>query len=370
MPAGAGGDARPESKKRPSERLPDYAQLVEIGKDFLSRIYCLHGDNVPSSIEGALLDRGDRIWLKKRQKKLASMAEGRIRCIPKAVWNIATLCMHPVHGIETIKRYAARVPSEFLAVGCAVALLQYGGGTRAVDSRRAQSILTLTIVMWLLAKRSKEGGHWGYVIQGLPYGAFCWLVARFENYGRAERRPPHVNTVWGTHRAGGRFDRSEVGYVAAMRQAGMIRTKQPPWYVVETGRRGLPRTNGKGELECWAFVEVFLRIPPPGADPAELGPLPLTVPRPPPPLPRPRDPSPSVPEPLAAATDPGTALQQAFPKKPAVSEPAPEPAPRPVVGPTHEGLSLRDYLSLSGDGNAFLTQFMGKRGPPSTGSSR
>lgn len=325
---------------RPS--LPDYAQLVEIGQELLGRLYGLSGAPMPCSPEGALLNRGDREWVRKRLKRLAPMAEKRIRIIPKGVWDIAMLCMHPRFGVECIKHFGRRVPTDFLAAGCAVAMLKYDAQgqpvMRAVDSRRAQSILTLTIVLWLLARRVKGKSHFGYEITGLPYGAFCELLARFENFGRAQRRAPHVNTLWGTHRVGGRFDRAELGYLAAMRQAGMLRTKQPPWHVVEPNRRGRPRTNANGDFECWAFVEITLRIPTPGEEAPELGPPPIWM-HPPEPDPRPAQAQPPA-DARVSAPVPELEIKRALD----VPLPA-QPLTRPIQGPAHEGISMEDALS-------------------------
>ena len=365
----AGGGPRFAPGNRSEAPLPSYAQLVEIGSNLVQQVFRLRGESEPEKIEGAGLSRTDRLWLRRRQKKLTPMAAGRIRTIPKNVWNVATLCMHPVHGIETIKRYAARVPSEFLAVGCAVALMRYDGSLRAVDSRRAQSILTLTIVLWLLARPSKRGDGFGYQVVGLPYGAFCQLVARFENFGRKERAVPHVNTVWGTHRPRGRFDRAELGYMAALRQVGLIQTKQPPWWAVEAGRRGRPHTNGDGQTECWAFVEIFLRVRRPGAEPMKTGPLPFERPMPPPAAP----PEPDTPRhvPLeTAVVEPSTEsllerIRSLVPSPATVPEAVPPPS-----GPTHDGVSLSDYLADSQDDSPFWQKLFQKRGPPKPTSRR
>jgi hypothetical protein len=89
----AGGRARFAPGNRSEAPLPSYAQLIEIGSDLVQQVFRLRGDTEPGKIEGAGLDRADRLWLKKRQKKLSPMAEGRIRTIPRNVWNVATLCM-------------------------------------------------------------------------------------------------------------------------------------------------------------------------------------------------------------------------------------------------------------------------------------
>ena len=371
----AGGQAHLAPGKGSEAPLPSYAQLVEIGRDLVHRVFRLQGDTEPEKIEGAGLSRADRLWLRRRQKKLTPMAAGRIRTIPKNVWNVATLCMHPVHGLETIKRYAARVPSEFLAVGCAVALLRYDGSLRPVDSRRAQSILTLVITLWLLARPSKRGDGFGYQVLGLPYGAFCQLVSRFENFGRKQRAVPHVNTVWGTHRVGGRFDRAELGYMAALRQVGLIQTKQPPWWAVEAGRRGRPHTNSDGQTECWAFVEISLRIRRPGTEPMRVGPLPFERPMPPQPPPV-VPPEPDKPQhvPLVAAmTEPSTEslldrIRAMVPSPATVPDAVPPPMSQ--GRPTHDGVSLSDYLADSQDDSPFWQKLFQKRGPPKPTSRR
>ncbi|MDD9940638.1 MAG: hypothetical protein OXU20_06210 [Myxococcales bacterium] len=182
--------------------------------------------------------------------------------------------MHPFLGLEALKYFAMKVPSNWLCALFAVAMLRFDGSYRSADSRRARSILTLGVLLWFLARPTKRGGQWGYVVRGLPAGAFLALLGWYEHWGM-RRRQPAKTTVYGTHRVGGRFDRAEVGYFAALVQAGLLRVLQLPWDQVKPEHRGPMRINDKGEIQCWAFSEIFLRIPTPGLTPLELGPPPL-----------------------------------------------------------------------------------------------
>ena len=290
-------------KALPGLRL--YPELVEIGRK-IAIFRALGRAGAGAKALSAILTKSDRKWLKKRLEKLGLMfGDGSPWSIPKSIWNVATLCMHPTEGWDAILEFLPMLPPDWRAAVQALAGVRPDGSMRDFSSLSARSMLTCGIILWLLSRPDPSGGPgfngvWGRVIKGLPYGAFAELLATYEQLGdRLARRVPHVNTVWGTHRVGGRYDRGEVGYLAAFRQAGLIKTKQPPWHVVEPGRRGKMRTLDDGTTECWAFVEISLRIPATdcGASNAQSwAELPMSPPQqpPPPPLLRPPPPAPSL----------------------------------------------------------------------------
>jgi hypothetical protein len=262
-------------------RLPSVRQVREAGQRFLSAIFA-KSEAVPSSIDGIAMTPHDRAWLARRIERLRPMSDGPMRVIAKDIWNLAAALMRRDRQyIAVWKHFARRCPRDWLADFCGVALLDSHGDMRALDNLRAQSMLAAGVLLWMLAELDPDGdptdGHYAYVIRGLPYGAFQELLAYFESFGRAQLRRPARTTVWGTHRVGGRFHRAENGYLAAYKQAGLIITKQPCGWDTPVGFRGKPHKNEQGRWECWAFVEIRLRIPKPGRKPQLMGPPPLPI---------------------------------------------------------------------------------------------
>jgi hypothetical protein len=151
-------------------------------------------------------------------------------------------------------------------------------------------MLVLGLLVWHLAEYDPAGddtkGYFPWVVRGLPYGAYQSLVAYWVPYiDRPVLRVPGSTTLFGAYEAAGRFDRGTVGYIAAWKQAGIARTHQPCAWRVPRCMRGRTYLNKDGDKECWAFVELRLRI----RMPIEDGVLPMG---PPPPAARRRRPPP------------------------------------------------------------------------------
>jgi hypothetical protein len=263
-------------------RLPADRDVRATGNAFLASIFARRG-TVPDSVQGILLSPTDRKWLLNRIKRLRPMSDGPLRIINKDVWNLATALMQRGRDyIDVWKYFAERCPRDWLADFSGVAMLTSDGEMRSLDNRRAQAMLALGLILWFLAEHDPDGdntgGHYPYVIRGLPYGAFMHLLAYYEEFADgAKLKAPGRNTIWGTHEVGGRFDRGSNGYLAAFKQAGLIKTAQPNGWTTPPGMRGKPRKNERGEWECWAYVQIRLRIRAPGLQPALMGPPPYPI---------------------------------------------------------------------------------------------
>lgn len=234
----------------------------------------------------------DPRWVERRIEKLRPMSDGPARLLPKSIWNLAAVLMHQGSDwLRDWKHCARSCPREWLLQFTGVAAITANGDMHKLNLRM-QRMLVAGLLAWQLAEYapSDDGRGYDWVVRGLPYGAWQHMLACWEQYpGGAELRVPSRSAVFGTHVPGGRFERAEVGYVAAWKQAGIARSTQPNGWFAPPGMRGPVRKNKRGDDECWGFHELRLRVGAPlGAEILPMGP-PQTLPMwkrcpPPPPL--------------------------------------------------------------------------------------
>lgn len=262
-------------------RLPSEAEIREAGETFLTAVFGANWDSaepVPDLVDAVLMTPIEEAWVAGRIVRLRPMSDGPMRLIPKRVWNLSMVLMQSDDWFDAWKYFARRCPRDWLVLFCGVAMLSADGELRALDNRRTQSMLALGVLTWQLAEFDPQGdktGRFPYIVRGLPYGAYQHLVSYWQRFADgAHLRVPSSTTLFGTHVSGGRFDRAECGYVKAWKQAGIAMTSQPNGWGVAPGLRGRPRKNEDGDWECWAFVELRLRIAAPGAAAVPMGPPP------------------------------------------------------------------------------------------------
>lgn len=267
-------------------RLPSDEEIRDAGESFLAQVFGPGWETrLPSSRLDALLAAPiDHAWLQRRIERLRPMSNGPMDQIPKPIWDLSTaLSQHD--WFELWKELALRCPREWLVQFCGVAVLQLpaprprGKRSRSrvpedalrIASRRVQSMLSLGVLAWLLAKYDPTNPRYPYVIRGLPYGAWQHLVAYWERYAdRDYLRVPGSTTLFGTYAGGGRWD---CGYIESWCQTGIAIRYQPAGKDAAPGMAG-PWRKTKGEWQRWAFVEVRLKIEAPHLAPAAMGPSP------------------------------------------------------------------------------------------------
>lgn len=274
-----GASAR--GRARVDARLPSEAEIREAGETFLTAVFGADWDSAqpaPELVDAVLMTPIEEAWVAGRIVRLRPMSDGPMRLIPKRVWNLSMVLMQSEDWFDAWKYFARRCPRDWLVLFCGVAMLSADGELRALDNRRTQSMLALGVLAWQLAEYDPQGdktGRYPYIIRGLPYGAYQHLVSYWQRFADgAHLRVPSSTTLFGTHVSGGRFDRAECGYVKAWKQAGIATTTQPSGWAVAPGLRGRPRKNEDGDWECWAFVELRLRIAAPGIASVPMGPPP------------------------------------------------------------------------------------------------
>lgn len=262
-------------------RLPSEAEIREAGETFLTAVFGADWDDeeaAPDLVDGVLMTPIEEAWVAGRIVRLRPMSDGPMRLIPKRVWNLSMVLMQSDDWFDAWKYFARRCPRDWLVLFTGVAMLSADGELRALDNRRTQSMLALGVLAWQLAEYDPQGdktGRYPYIVRGLPYGAYQHLVSYWQRFADgAHLRVPSSTTLFGTHVSGGRFDRAECGYLKAWKQAGIATTFQPNGWGVAPGLRGRPRKNEDGDWECWAFVELRLRIAAPGAAAIPMGPPP------------------------------------------------------------------------------------------------
>jgi hypothetical protein len=289
----AGGAAASTSRRAASRRHAiagvrpaSEAEIRDAGEQFLVHVFGASWAPDPDAADtlwSVLRTPIDSAWIEKRIERLKPMSEGAMRLIHKDVWNLSTVLMQRERWFEVWKLCAARCPRDWLVAFCGVAMLTGSGDLRPLDNRRAQSMLVLGVLAWLMAEYDpagdQSGGHFPWVIRGLPYGAYRSLLAYWEQYpGGAELHVPGSSTLFGTHAPGGRFERADCGYIAAWKQADIARTFQPNGFKAANGMAGkwrYPRKKAPNSTrrERWAFVEIRLRIAAPKGDqPQVMGP--------------------------------------------------------------------------------------------------
>ncbi|HET8936153.1 MAG TPA: hypothetical protein VFN67_22065 [Polyangiales bacterium] len=274
--------ASPRGRAGVDARLPSEAEIREAGETFLSAVFGAEWDSTepaPDLVDAVLMTPIEEAWVAGRIVRLRPMSDGPMRLIPKRVWNLSMVLMQSDDWFEAWKYFARRCPRDWLVLFCGVAMLSADGELRALDNRRTQSMLALGVLTWQLAEYDPAGdktGRYPYIVRGLPYGAYQHLVSYWQRFADgAHLRVPSSTTLFGTHVAGGRFDRAECGYLKAWKQAGIATTSQPNGWGVAPGLRGRPRKNEDGEWECWAFVELRLRIAAPNVAVVPMGPPPV-----------------------------------------------------------------------------------------------
>lgn len=257
-------------------------EIHEDGYAFLSAVFGNGWERLlqPSRLEAAPIDQR---WVQRRIERLKPMSDGPMRLLSQLIWDLSTLLSQP-DWFETWKTLALRCPAWWLVQFCGVAVRQSpvrrapgkksfnrGAETqtlRSRDSRRVQSMLSLGVLAWQLAEYDPSDQHYPYVIRGLPYGAWQHLVAYCKDYADGPQwHVPGSTTLFGTHEVGGRWDRSECGYIESWCQAGIAKRYQPHGFSAPPGMAGPWRENERGERVRWAFVEVRLAEQTPGLAP-------------------------------------------------------------------------------------------------------
>lgn len=283
-------------------RLRSAEDIREAGEAFLAAVF---GDGWERRLHTSKLDAVmaaplDPAWLAGRIKQLKPMSDGPMRLIPKLIWDLSTVLSQP-DWFDTWMELAVRCPREWLVQFCGVAMMpapirrprgkrsfnrRPDDDLRRLDTRRVQSMLSLGVLAWLLAEYDPSDRRFPYVIRGLPYGAWQHLVAYWVHYAdRAYLHVPASTTLFGTHVVGGRWERSECGYIKAWCQAGIAKTHQPNGYAAAPGMAGNWRKNKDGQWERWAILEMRLGVEAPGLAPLVMGPASAPPWRKPPPEP-------------------------------------------------------------------------------------
>lgn len=271
------GEPRPGHARRVARSAPSAQQIREAGEVFLEAVF---GEGwskeapMPEVVDALFRAPLDNQWIERRVEKLKlkEVSEGPARLIPHSIWNLSSVLMQrDDEWFDAWKHFALQCPREWLVQFCGVAMLtgslddEGRRQLRSIDNRRAQSLLAFGILAWHLGEYDPEGdpsgGHYAWVIRGLPYGAYQHLLSYWEQHvDRTVLKVPAASTLFGTHAPGGRWDRGGCGYIAALKKADVVRTSQPCGWNTPAGMRGKPRKNKDGEWECWAFVEIRLRI--------------------------------------------------------------------------------------------------------------
>ena len=270
-------------------RLPSEAEIREAGELFLAQVF---GPGWEERLQSSRLDAVlaapiDHAWVARRVERLKPISDGPARLIPKLIWDVSTVLSEP-HWFETWMELALRCPREWLVQFCGLAVMKSPAKRRPgkrsfnrapddalrIDSRRVQSMLSLGVLAWMLCEYDPSDPRFPYVIRGLPYGAWQHLVAYWERHADREYlRVPGSTTLFGTHKAGGRWDRRECGYIAAWCQARIAIKYQPNGKAAAPGYAGPWRKNAiSGEWERWSFLELRLRVEAPNLAPIAMGP--------------------------------------------------------------------------------------------------
>ena len=254
------------------------AEIRDAGETFLEAVF--GPDWQPASEAGEMFDGLlrtpiDNTWVEKRLERLRPCSDHPLRLVPKTIWNLSTVLMQSEDWFDVWKVFAARCPRDWLVQFCGVAMLTRTGDLRALSNRRAQSMLVLGVLAWELAEYDPagdtSGGHFPWVVRGLPYRAYQLMLSYWERYAdRVELRIPGGTTLFGTHDTDGRFERGGCGYIAGWKQAGIARTFQPNGFTAPAGmagpwryprpKKGSTEQGKKQPKQRWAFVELRLRI--------------------------------------------------------------------------------------------------------------
>lgn len=251
--------ARPQAHAL--SRVPYYR---EVGERFLIDVF---GDDwlerAPSAHDAIAQTPIDVAWIEKRYTQLEPMSDGPMRLIPQAVWHLSRALMQRGDGWWHLWcECARRTPRLWLIDFCGLAIATLNGSQRALDNHRAKSMLVAGILAWQLAEYDPQGDPaYPFVIRGLPYGAWQWLLSYWEACADGTRlRVPSRAAVFGVHDGGGDPRRGECGYIASWKREGIAYSTQPCGWEVAPGLRGKPRKNADGDWECWAIHELRLRI--------------------------------------------------------------------------------------------------------------
>lgn len=102
------------------------------------------------------------------------------------------------------------------------AMYSYRGDSRG--SQRARAIFATSWLLWRSSRGTNRSGPWNRLVTGIPQKR---IIAAITPYG--ERK--HVNTFSGRRRRG--QNPWDIGYLNALKQSGMVYTRQAKWSVSE-----------------------------------------------------------------------------------------------------------------------------------------
>jgi hypothetical protein len=202
----------------------------------------------------------DERWVRERREELASMSSGVMELIDKRIFNIATALSNRSDWFDLWRDAARCCPREWLVLFVGVAMLMRDGEQRALDNRRARSMLALGVLAWLLCEYDPDGDPTAPWVIRLPRKAWQQMLAYWEPYADgSRRRVPFINTVFGTHEVGGQFIAGQCGYISAWLQAGIAKASQLEGLSAPPGLAGPWRRNKlTKKWERWGFVELRL----------------------------------------------------------------------------------------------------------------
>ncbi len=155
-------------------------------------------------------------------------------------WRRADACWHDNTG-KFARAWLALLPPVWAGIIRCAALGEVDGGvTRLWDSERARAIVILGCVIVGNAHASRRKGKHRYLVRGFTRGAFAAICRG----GRG--RALHLNTISGQHRMGAPDHSGELGYLDALKRAGLFYSQQlpaeqvTPWerWKVTRGKRG------------------------------------------------------------------------------------------------------------------------------------
>lgn len=112
------------------------------------------------------------------------------------------------------------------------------------SSERARAIVCVGLVLCCSARRSKRRGTWTHCVRGYTRGLFVKVTQG------ARLRPHHLNTISGVHRPGADPLSGQMGYLQALKRAGLFYRQQLPAQHVEPwerwkGRDGVLRSANR-----------------------------------------------------------------------------------------------------------------------------
>ncbi len=145
--------------------------------------------------------------------------------IPSHVWKMCAVILADPSG-RAIRGYARKFGNKVAVGAVMAAALVPGDGTQRYTwlDERARYIVALGFALIELSRATKKRGPYTRLVMGIPMGALRALVA---NPWDRERKPSR-SAMAGTHREGGCMEDGQVGYMKALREAGLFYAQQVP----------------------------------------------------------------------------------------------------------------------------------------------